>query len=263
MLDEAKQLFEKTFSKTISTSSICRILHAEGMSYKSIERRAIQLREDDILRFVRELQIIKWDLHQLLFLDEVSCDSRGILRTKGYAKVGERIIFRGEFVRRPRVSLSMLSFLGQTDLVETFCTEGTFNRLKFFNCCRTLANSNRIQRHPGVNSVWVLDGARIHCDKSIISYLRSLGIHVIFLPAYAPFFNPIEFIFGYLKRFLKKTYVENSKKEMNTVIAEGLLKYKSMDCSRLFEKCGYLAGGSFDPSKGLSQKFEKFGFKHV
>ena len=47
MLDEAKQRFQTTFSVTISTASICRILHAEGFTFKALERRAIQLRESD------------------------------------------------------------------------------------------------------------------------------------------------------------------------------------------------------------------------
>lgn len=68
LLDEAKQQFECAFGVTITTSSISRILHAEGFSYKGIERRAIQLREMDIVRFVQELSIIRWDLHCLVFL---------------------------------------------------------------------------------------------------------------------------------------------------------------------------------------------------
>ncbi|XP_058827638.1 uncharacterized protein LOC131687566 [Topomyia yanbarensis] len=129
-LDEAKSEYERKFYQTISTSSISRILHAEGMSWKVLERRAIQLRMMDIYRFVSDMAIVSWDIHCLLFLDEVSFDNRGMLRNKGYAPVGDKLIYRGEFVRRPLCS--MLSFLGYDGVLETYSTEGTFTREKFF-----------------------------------------------------------------------------------------------------------------------------------
>lgn len=82
-----------------------------------------------------------------MFLDEVSCDNRGISRNRGYAKVWERIVLRGELIHRPRVSIR--SFMGQTGLVETFWTEGTFNRL-------------RLTTHQGI-----MNGARIPMRVSV------------------------------------------------------------------------------------------------
>lgn len=47
-LDEAKLRFVKEFEKQISCSTISRILKAAGMSYKYLERRAIQISEDEV-----------------------------------------------------------------------------------------------------------------------------------------------------------------------------------------------------------------------
>nr|XP_029707840.1 uncharacterized protein LOC115254456 [Aedes albopictus] len=258
-LDEAKSAFEREFHKAISTSSISRILHAEGLSWKVLERRAVQIRIQDIYRFVSDMAIVKWDIHSLVFLDEVSFDNRCMLRNKGYAPVGEKLVYRGEFVRRPRCS--MLSFMGYDGLLETYSTEGTFTREKFFSCVRAFATAGRVQRNPGKYSLWILDGARIHCHKSIVEYLRSLGIIVVFLPAYAPFYNPIEFLFGYIKKYLKRVYVENSRMDLTAVVAAALRHFKNYDCSKMFANCGYLPGGQFDPSRGLGQDMEQFGFK--
>ncbi|XP_053696572.1 uncharacterized protein LOC128743904 [Sabethes cyaneus] len=258
-LYETKERFQRTFHKSISTASISRILHAEGYSWKVLERRAIQLRQRDIYRFHSDMSIIKWDIHNLVIFDEVSFDNRGMLRTKGYAPLGKRLIFRGEFNRRPRCS--MLSFLGCNGIIETFSTEGTFTRQKFFDCVRSFVLSGVVKRHPGQYSTLIMDGARIHCHKAIVEYLRSLGINVIFLPAYAPFYNPIDYIFGYLKRHLKKTYVENSSKDMIIYICEALGHFKNFNCSNIFKKCGYFPGGIFDPSIGLGQDMRTFGFK--
>ncbi|XP_038112199.1 uncharacterized protein LOC119767516 [Culex quinquefasciatus] len=251
LLDEAKQRFQLKFGKQISITTINRILHAEGYSWKVLERRAVQLRTQDVCRYHAELSVLMWDIHNLVFLDEFAVDNRGILRTKGYAPIGERIVFRGEFTRRPRVS--MLSFLGVNGLLESFSVEGTFTRVKFFECVRAFATSGRVMQHPGVYSIWILDGARIHCHHAIIEYLRSIGVIAIFLPAYAPFYNPIELVFGYLKRYLKRTYVENSSEDLLVVIAKALKQWKNRDCSKIFRKCGYFSGGLFDPSVGFNK----------
>lgn len=44
-LDEAKAQFEMHFNITISTSHICQILHDNNMSWKTLEKRAIQIKD--------------------------------------------------------------------------------------------------------------------------------------------------------------------------------------------------------------------------
>ncbi|XP_062704928.1 uncharacterized protein LOC115265658 [Aedes albopictus] len=249
-LDEAKQKFQSYFQVSISVSAICTILHESGLSWKTIERRAIQIRDSEIIRFVQEMLAIRWDLYNLVFLDEVSFDNKDMLRRKGYGVVGQKLIYRGEFSRKPRVSL--LCFLGMNGILDSFWTEGTFNRLKFFDCCRKFAiNNNLVQTYPGFHSVWILDGARIHCDPHIIRYLRSVGIIPIFLPAYCPFFNPIEIIFGLIKKHLRRHHQENAS--ILEELCDGLNYFKVYPCHKLFENCGYMSGGTFLPERGLSQ----------
>lgn len=234
-LEEAKIRFQSHFHTTISASSICAILHESGLSWKTIERRAVQIREDEIVRFTREMLAIPWDLFNLTFLDEVSFNNKDMLRRKGYGVVGQKVIYRGEFCRKPRISC--LCFLSMDGLVENFFTEGTFNRKKFFDCCKNFAlNNSHVQRYPGFNSVWIMDGATIHRDPSIVRYLRSIGIMPIFLPAYCPMFNPIEILFGLVKRDLKKHHIEH--KPALADVCESLNRFKSYPCSKLFNHCG-------------------------
>jgi transposase len=47
-LDEAKAGFIKEFDKQISCSTVSRILKEAGMSYKYLERRAIQIAELEV-----------------------------------------------------------------------------------------------------------------------------------------------------------------------------------------------------------------------
>ncbi|XP_065074203.1 uncharacterized protein LOC135698238 [Ochlerotatus camptorhynchus] len=248
-LDEAKEKFQKRFHITISVSSICAILHECGLSRKTIERRAIQIRDTEIVRFVTELMAIQWDIYNLIFLDEVSFDNRDMLRRKGYGVIGQKVIYRGEFCRKPRVSL--LCFLGMNGMLDSFSTQGTFTRNKFFACCRNFALHNKhVQNYPGFHSVWVMHGARIHCDPNIIRYLRSIGIIPVFLPAYCPFFNTIEIIFGLVKKDLNRNRVEHSS----------VISFKIYSCTNIFEHCGYYAGGNIFPEKGLNQDIRQMDF---
>lgn len=257
-LDEAKHCFQIQFNISISTSQICRILHDNNMSWKTLEKRAIQIKESQIFKFIAELDSIVWDYSNLVFLDEVSIDNQGLLRTKGYGIVGEKLIYRGEFNRKPR--MSMLAFLGQSGILETYLTEGTFNWLKFFEYCKDFALSGACQRYPGYNSVWIMDGAKIHCHPSIIRYFRSIGIIPIFLPAYTPFFNPIEYVFGYVKEHLKRKSA-GSRNDMEILVIEEFTEMKAFPCTKIFKKCGYVMNGTFDPAIAYHQDTKDFGFE--
>lgn len=68
--------------------------------------------------------------------------------------------------------------------------------------------------------MFIFDGEEIHCYAKLIEYLRSSGIIPIFLPAYCPFLNPIEFVFGLVKRRLKKTNDLKIKKDPQIHISE-------------------------------------------
>ncbi|XP_055589357.1 uncharacterized protein LOC129741636 [Uranotaenia lowii] len=258
-LNEAKNLFEKNFRMPISCASICRILHQEGFSWKTLERRAIQIRTEDIIRFYEEINSFRWDYHNLIFLDEVSFDNKAMLRSRGYGMKGKRLVCRGEYVRKPRMSL--LCFISQEGMEETFSTEGTFNRAKFFDCCRKFCTRKEVFQYPGRNSIWILDGARIHCDPMIVSYLRSMGIIPIFLPAYCPFFMPIEFVFGLVKQYMKFSYKEDNSKNFQLLVMEAIDRYTNYRMDNLFKKCGYIKGGFFDPTIALENDVIRLGFE--
>eukprot|EP00644_Phytophthora_capsici_P006365 jgi/Phyca11/127036/e_gw1.66.219.1 len=107
-LDEEQTAFRLNFQFTISKTSVWRIIHDFELTWKVLERRANHIKERDIFRFVEELSHINWTHHNVVFLDEFSFDNRGMLRKRGYALRGQKVVIRGEFQRKPRVS--MLAF---------------------------------------------------------------------------------------------------------------------------------------------------------
>jgi hypothetical protein len=146
-LDEAKYFFDTQFNCNISKSTKSLILTEANLTWKVLERRAIQINEKDVLRFVNELLSVPWIIQNLVFLDEVSFDNRTMIRKRGYARKGERLIFRGEYGRKPRVSL--LSFIRASGILESYYTEGTFNRfLSFSDLATALDSTMRRMRTP-------------------------------------------------------------------------------------------------------------------
>ncbi|KAE9043170.1 hypothetical protein PR001_g5906 [Phytophthora rubi] len=252
-LDEAQDAILRAHAMTISISSVWRIIHDAGLTRKVLERRAMHIKELVVFRFVEELAQVNWCHSNLVFLDKVLFDNRGMIRKRGYSLKGQTIAIRGDFQRKPRVSV--LAFMGVTGIIDYYDTQGTFDRVDFFQCCQDFAYSTRgnVRQYPGSNSVWILDGASIHRDPEIIHFLRSVGIVPIFLPAYCPFFNPIEYMFGYIKRSFQRHYVESSSNNLLPFVAETFGRFENFSMSKVFEHCGWNIQGHFDPCGQLEK----------
>ena len=135
-------------------------------------------------------------------------------------------------------------------------TDSNFSRVS-----RNLLKAGKCSPYPGKRSVWILDGASIHCDKNITYYLRSIGIFPLFLPAYCPFFNPIEIVFGNVKMNLTRHYKENSSlSDISIFIAGTMQKFMKRSMRRIFIKCGYMNYSQFDPGAAFKQNIHNFGY---
>lgn len=214
----------------------------------------MHIKESDVFRFVEELSTVNWSHQNLVFLDEVSFDNRGMIRKRGYSMRGEKVAVRGDFQRKPRILV--LAFIGANGLLDYYDTPGTFDRLSFVSCCKDFVYSarGRVNQYPGSNSVWILDGASIHRHPEIIHYLRSVGVVPIFLPAYCPFFNPIEFLFGYVMEAFMRHYDESSGRDLTPLAVKPFQRLESFDMTRVFEHCGWMKQGIFNPVGPLSKE---------
>jgi hypothetical protein len=177
---------------------------------------------------------------------------------KDVGKKGEATCTYWICTRKAR--LTLCCFAGVHGLVDYFTTFGTFNRIIFFHqfpFVRDIVTSHpQAHEFPGPHSIWIMDGAAIHCDAAIVVWLRLHGIVVIFLPAYCPFFNPIEFMFGVMKSRFKREYIEvgPKKQSVEMLARETSDEFRDFDMEKLFHKCGYLVGGRFEPRVGLNNR---------
>lgn len=73
-------------------------------------------------------------------------------------------------------------------------------------------------------------------------------------------FNPIEFVFGMVKKKLRKLNNNETKKDGGSLLCQVFNMFLNYDMTQLFKNCGYFATGRFDPSKGLGDDLGKYGF---
>jgi transposase len=78
-------------------------------------------------------------------------------------------------------------------------TAGSLTILAFFKA--------HLHEYPK-GSVFVFDNARVHKGQELQDLFREYGCIIKFLPAYSPDLNPIEKLWGSIKRWLKAYYVE-------------------------------------------------------
>ncbi|POM78101.1 Tc1-mariner class Transposase [Phytophthora palmivora] len=110
---------------------------------------------------------------------------------------GERAIVRVPFARGERVSI--LAACDVNGFVAWRTTRGTFTRLAF-NRAFVESVHLRLNPWPIPRSIVVLDNACIHMYPGLEAAIHSVGAVLLFLPPYCPQFNPIEIMFGQLKR---------------------------------------------------------------
>jgi len=166
----------------------------------------------------------------LVFLDESSVNL-AYTRLYGRAKNGARINEGIKDVRFERRSI--LSTIRLSGEQVPFMFEGTLNKELF-------AEYVQKQLAPTLNEddIVVLDNCSVHKAKLVMETLEECGVKVLYLPPYSPDFNPIELMWAYVKRILRKIKARTTE----ALIDAMKIALDSVD-SILFEAwfghCGY------------------------
>ncbi|ETI44176.1 hypothetical protein L914_10669 [Phytophthora nicotianae] len=77
-LDEAQDAIIKHFQLSISKTSVWRIIHNFGLTWKVLERWTIHIKERDVFRFAEELSHVNWTHQNIVF------SGRSLLRQQGH-----------------------------------------------------------------------------------------------------------------------------------------------------------------------------------
>jgi transposase len=62
---------------------------------------------------------------------------------------------------------------------------------------------------PTLYVLLLMDNARIHHTAIVEQLLQDMDTDYIYLPPYSPDYNPIELVFGWIKRYIKSREVTN------------------------------------------------------
>lgn len=122
---------------------------------------------------------------QFLSLDETSFGRSGNV-IKGYSVVGEKCYVTK---KHPRMTTeSVIAIASNKGLVNKVGIKGSINQ----HFLISFLKSSFIPR----SSVVLLDNAAIHKTKLVKETAHQLGIDLLYVPPYSPWFNPIEGIFS-------------------------------------------------------------------
>lgn len=123
-------------------------------------------------------------------------------REKGWSKKGKKAIGKIPVLKTPNVSVCV-AICQNHGILDSKSVNGSFNGEEFRSFISHLIQVVR-QSTEIHNPILIFDNCTIHYAANIEDMCKSAGIKVKFLPPYSPNLNPIENVFGILKRRFKK-----------------------------------------------------------
>lgn len=186
----------------VSPPTICRVLrHTLKITHKVMCKRARQASLRDVQDYALKLNCWYWNPSQVVFLDETSKDGRAAFRRYGWSKRGTPAVNVVPFEHGKRLSgLAALDYTGFIGWCYTACT---FDQEAFYKgFCKNILPL--LNRYPAPRSIVIMDNAKIHMFPEIGVAIQRRGALLVYLPAYAPWLNPIEQAFALVKRWLQR-----------------------------------------------------------
>lgn len=200
---ELQTYVKDKFNKNVSAETIRKILKRNGFNYKKINylfsKRDMEARK----KFVQEIM----DLYELIsnnklkntilmFADQISTK----LHPKpGYVWTRDNKVFVETLCSHKRLStLAAIEPLIGEKIHATYDKNNSDSFVEFIDKLE--------KKKPDKNIILVLDNYPVHHSKKVKERLKKSGrIQIKFLPTYSPDLNPIEWLWGYVR----KKYLNN------------------------------------------------------
>ena len=236
-LSEVCHIIQQTFGIEVSPSTVCRILHRNGLSRKKIKQVATQRSNEKRGRFMAEAMF--FTAHQFVWVDESGCDKKDHMRKFGYSLRGEppvyhRFLHRGE---RHNVICAMST----QGVVAYEWYKGSINGDKFLDFVQGVLIPE-MQPFDGQSShsILVMDNCSIHHIQPVVETLTQMGVLTLFVPPYSPDMNPIEELFSYFKYYLKDhDTVLQAMQDPLPLLKAGLDSVTAQQCCAWIRHAGY------------------------
>ena len=102
-------------------------------------------------------------------------------------------------------SISILSAITKDKIVANQLFEGGVTGVLYENFLfKTILDLRNDPENDGKDIVIFMDNARIHKHPLVMQTLKEKKVQVIFNSEYSPWLNPVEQLFNFIKRKLKK-----------------------------------------------------------
>jgi transposase len=199
------------FSVRVSNDTIWRRLREAGLTYQKPEREYYE---------VDELARKKWLRYEVPKIKQCVAKHRGILYFQDESNVS-LTAFLGK-TWAPRGQTPKAKVTGKRGGVSAMSAISRPGNLVFRLLDKRIGSSEIIsflsqmlRHHPRRHLVVVMDQARPHTSKATQQYVKSeTRLHVFYLPAYSPDWNPDEKVWNHLKHHELKSHQAKSKDDL-------------------------------------------------
>ena len=171
---------------------------------------------------------------RLRFVDECGTHT-SLAPLYGYAPRGEQL--RLSVPRKRGKNTTLLASMSSEGMGPTLAVEGATTALVLEAYVeRVLAPSLK------EGQVVVMDNLGAHRPKRVRELIEERGCELVYLPAYSPYYNPIEEAFAKIKNLLRKASAR-SKETLIEAIGAALSAVNAADAWNFFEHAGYCPTG--------------------
>jgi transposase len=197
----------KHFGFPVSKQLISVILHRLGFSFKRIRKRGKSSKKNVLLQtFIEKYQTFSPNV-EIVAIDESGFDHFPV-PIYGYAPKGQPAII--EYTpSNDRTRYSLLMAIAKSGKSFSSIEKSMVNGDIFSSFIQTLPFSS--------NTILLMDNASIHKTKQFKEIVASKGFEVIYTPPYSPEFNPIELVFGIIKKKFYKSRYNNDNQLPNII----------------------------------------------
>jgi transposase len=210
IIDIAKKYLKLKISKT----SMYEILYDEEYSYKKPEKRYYEADVEAQQKWIKkEIPIIKKCVKKnrgiLYFEDECNVSLDAVLG-KTWGPIGKKSIQR---TTGNRASVSAMSAISNSGKLIFTLHEEKIKSIQIINFLNQM-----LEHHPKRHLVIVMDKAPPHTSGVTKKFIASKKrLHVFYLPARSPEFNPDEKVWNHLKNEELKSHQAKTKKELKNI----------------------------------------------
>jgi len=189
---------EETFQISISRSTLSRYLSNISVTHKKIRKITKTAKNTKEIKdqFKKEVRETGYD--NVLSFDETGFQL-DMCSSKGWSKKGERCYY--EKSRKGHENWTGIFLISIKGIEKWWLTKKGIDKDKMLNCMKEIPESLE-------GRTMVLDNLRVHHNKDVEETIKKKNLKTKFTPPYSPELNPVEEVFSWIKRKLKKAVIK-------------------------------------------------------